>query len=71
MGELLWALQSHPDAAKPASDNDPARARGFHSFTLFASGGCSVLYHWGSRSFASVAEVDVWLAGGVPDSWKP
>ena len=68
--ELVMALRCHPDAAVPAADNDPQRVRGFQNFEVFASGGCSVLYHWGRRSFASLAEVEVWLGGGFPDSWR-
>lgn len=68
--EIVLALQCHPDAAKPASDIDPTRAVGFQELAVFASGKVSVLYHWGRRSFASLAEVDVWLAGGVPESWR-
>lgn len=70
MGEILWKLRAHPDAARPSADGDPLRPRGFQEFTIFDSGACSVLYHWGRRSFASVAEVDQWLAGEIPRSWQ-
>ena len=68
--EIVLALQCHPDAAKPASDNDPTRARGFQEFTVFASGRCSVLYHWGRRTFADLGEVQAWLVGELPKSWQ-
>lgn len=70
MGEILWRLKSHADAARPGGDGDPARATGFLSFSMSADGACSVLYHWGRRSFASIQEVDEWLAGRTPASWK-
>ena len=70
IGEILWKLRAHPDAARPAGDNDPARATGFQEFTVFESGACSVLYHWGRRTFASIQEVDAWLAGETPRSWQ-
>ena len=68
--EITSALAAHPDAARPAGDVDPSRENGFQEFTVFSSGACSALYHWGRRSFADLAEVEVWLAGETPRSWQ-
>jgi hypothetical protein len=66
---IVAGLRAHPDAGKP-SDNDPTRARGFQEFTVFDSGRCSVLYHWGRRTFADLGEVQGWLLGQRPNSWQ-
>ena len=68
--EITSALAAHPDAARPAGDADPSRENGFQEFTVFSSGACSALYHWGRRSFADLGEVEVWLAGEIPRSWE-
>ncbi len=68
--EIVSGLRAHPDAAVATADGDPARARGFQELTVFNSGAISVLYHWGRRSFASVEELQNWLAGDVPRSWQ-
>ena len=67
---IVAAMRAHPDAAKPASDSDPTRARGFQEFTVFANGSCSVLYHWGRRTFSNLGEVEGWLLGQLPKSWQ-
>ena len=67
---IVDGLRAHPDAAVPSSDSDPTRARGFQEFTVFANGSCSVLYHWGRRTFADLGEVEGWLLGELPKSWQ-
>lgn len=68
--DILRGLKAHPDASRPAGDADPSRENGFQDFTVFESGTCSALYHWGRRSFADLAEVESWLAGEIPRSWE-
>lgn len=70
MEKIIGGLRAHPDAARPSADGDAARPRGLQEFTVFESGAASVLYHWGRRTFASVAEVEGWLAGEIPRSWQ-
>ena len=65
--EITAALAAHPDAARATPDGDPARPQ---CFTVWGSGQCSVLYHWGRRDFANIGEVESWLAGEIPRSWE-
>ena len=68
--EITAGLAAHPDAARATPDGDPARPQCFQCLTVWGSGQCSVLSHWGRRDFANIGEVEGWLGGGMPDSWR-
>ncbi len=68
--ELLLRLRAHPDSARPCSEPDAARVSGFLGLRLLPTGGCLAEWHWGTRIFASQAELEGWLNGLTPPSWQ-
>jgi hypothetical protein len=49
---------------------DKARAEGFQALGIFADGCVRVTYHWGSRTFRGIEELEGWLGGRIPESWQ-
>lgn len=68
--ELLLRLRAHPDSARPSGEPDPLRITGLLGLRLLPTGGVVVEWHWGTRMFASQAELEGWLAGITPPSWS-
>ena len=67
---LIKALRNHPDKDKPQSEPQSNRAHGFTGLRINANGSVRVEWHWGTRSFATIEELEGWLNGVVPLSWQ-
>lgn len=70
IARILELLASHPNSARPSSEPERGRVSGFLGLRFTPFGRVIVEWHWGTRTFANLDELEGWLCGVTPPSWR-
>ena len=70
IARILELLSSHPDSERPSSEPEQGRVTGFQGLRITPFGRVIVEWHWGTRTFANLGELQGWLCGVTPPSWR-